>query len=415
MASAGPLEAPEPQPALQIPRWLRVWSWMTLISVFVLLALGQLVTSFQAGMADPIWPTEPWYLLVIDWQEPAPGYLIEHTHRIAGFLVGGLTVILAFGLWWTHPGRLRRWFGLAVLLTTVAAYGQFHGALMAQRHHPPDAVQWPYRTMQMLMAAWLLILILAVWDLWRGVPGAGVRLLGTLALAAVKIQGLLGGFRVFWDALAGTDLAAIHGTFAQCVLGLLLATAMLTLPAPEGTALSRSIRRFRYWTVAIAAAVFLQIALGVWLRHYVDPIAQRLHVLTAFGVVAGWVWLAGSMVRAPGVLEQVRYPLLGIGMVLLVQVYLGIEAWLVRYGAGVPPELAPATVISAVWRTAHALTGSLLWALSLAMMIFWWRYVDRGRHQVVTMVSFDGEGFQVGLVTDPTHKQPMRAWISPGA
>ena len=51
-----------------VPRWLHVWAIFTVAVTVVLLVLGQLVTSFRAGMADPIWPTEPWYLFVVGWQ-----------------------------------------------------------------------------------------------------------------------------------------------------------------------------------------------------------------------------------------------------------------------------------------------------------------------------------------------------------
>ena len=49
--------------------WLHAWAVLTFIATLGLLVLGQLVTSFRAGMADPIWPTEPWYLFAAGWQE----------------------------------------------------------------------------------------------------------------------------------------------------------------------------------------------------------------------------------------------------------------------------------------------------------------------------------------------------------
>src|SRR4051794_14960867 len=63
-----------------VPRWLHVWAIATVLVTLVLLVLGQFVTSFKVGMSDPIWPTEPWYLFVVGWQEPNRGYLIEHSH-----------------------------------------------------------------------------------------------------------------------------------------------------------------------------------------------------------------------------------------------------------------------------------------------------------------------------------------------
>jgi cytochrome c oxidase assembly protein subunit 15 len=363
--------------APSVPGFLRLWAWLTVGATGCLLALGQLVTSFQAGMADPIWPTEPWYLLLIDWQEPSPGYLIEHSHRIAGFLVGGLTAVLALGLWWTQPQRFLRGVGLAALLLLLAAYGQFHGALMAQRHVTPEAVQWPRSATAGLLLAGLVSLALGLWDVGRGQRGAAVRLLGTVALMAVMIQGLLGGFRVLWDALAGTNLAAIHGVFAQCVLGLLLSVALLAGPAPSHRLLSENLGFFRRSAVLLTVLVFVQIALGAWLRHHVNPLAQRLHVLTAFAVLGGWVWLGTRLRAVREAWNGVKYLTISAGLVLAVQVYLGVEAWLVRYGAGVPPELAPITLASAAWRTGHALVGSLLWVVTLALALHWVRCTDR--------------------------------------
>ena len=46
-----------------------------------------------------------------------------------------------------------------------------------------------------------------------------------VALIAVIVQGLLGGFRVRLHALFGTNLAVIHGCFAQLVFALLVCLA----------------------------------------------------------------------------------------------------------------------------------------------------------------------------------------------
>src|SRR6059058_3410722 len=112
------------------PRWLRLWSAATLAALFALLALGAVVTSFRVGMADPVWPTRPWHLLTISWQEPSPGYLIEHTHRLAGFVTGGAVALLAMLLWLTEPRPTLRWGGLVALVALLVAFGQLHGSLL---------------------------------------------------------------------------------------------------------------------------------------------------------------------------------------------------------------------------------------------------------------------------------------------
>src|ERR1700741_1426229 len=76
------------------PRWTHVWAVLTVCVTFVLLALGAIVTTFQAGMADPIWPTYPWHLLLVPWQNADARFLIEHGHRLAGYIVGCCAISL---------------------------------------------------------------------------------------------------------------------------------------------------------------------------------------------------------------------------------------------------------------------------------------------------------------------------------
>src|SRR5262245_8811879 len=115
------------------PRWLRHWAAATLALLFALLLLGAVVTSFRVGMADPIWPTRPWHLAIIDWQEQSRGFLIEHTHRLAGFAVGGAVTILALGLWLTERRPFLKGVGAVALVALLAAFGQLHGTLIKQQ------------------------------------------------------------------------------------------------------------------------------------------------------------------------------------------------------------------------------------------------------------------------------------------
>src|SRR6187549_1377341 len=114
-------------------RWLRLWAGGTLALLFVLLTLGAIVTSFRVGMADPIWPTRPWHLLTIDWSEPKAGFLVEHAHRLTGFVVGGAVAVLAIGLWLTERKRSLRWGGMAAIVALLGAFGQLHGTLIQQQ------------------------------------------------------------------------------------------------------------------------------------------------------------------------------------------------------------------------------------------------------------------------------------------
>src|SRR5438445_9799056 len=99
--------------------WLHRWAVLTACATFVLLLLGAVVTTFRVGMADPIWPTYPWHLLLVSWEEPRPGFLVEHSHRLAGYIVGCCVIVLTIGLWRKNQPRGIRWLGLAALLGVI--------------------------------------------------------------------------------------------------------------------------------------------------------------------------------------------------------------------------------------------------------------------------------------------------------
>ncbi len=284
--------------ARPVPRWLHVWAIATVLVTLGLLILGQLVTSFRAGMADPIWPTEPWYLFVVGWQEPNRGYLIEHTHRIAGFLVGGFVSILVLGTAYTEPRKMARIAGLVLLIVLLAAFGQFHRELISQRD-PAVAVKIPEASLAAMGVA-LVLLLGTMLTGWKH-RGTGLRLLGVVALVAVMIQGLLGGFRVRLDALFGPELAPIHGVFGQVVFCLLVSLAVLTgrgvsddLPTSTRRILSRA-------SFVLVGVLFVQLLWGAMVRHRPDALNQRLHLITAFVAVGLAVWLirAGLQLANP--------------------------------------------------------------------------------------------------------------------
>lgn len=355
---------PLPRP---VPRWLHVWAIVSALTTLLLLCLGQMVTSFRAGMADPVWPTEPWYLA--DNYKLDLGYLIEHSHRIVGFTVGLLVSVLAFGIWWGEPRKTARWIALAGLFVLLAGYGEFHRGLIAQRTVPAAQVKLPINGTVVTLVGLATVFLVGVTGLFARVNGTGLRLLAMFALVGVMIQGLLGGFRVKLNELVGTDLAAVHGIFAQVVFGLLIATAVLTARNGRREAFHTQSHSLVQWSVLLALLIFVQIAWGALVRHDPTPLTQRLHFLTAFIATA----VAVGVLRAVFVDRDVRiragwtaWVLAGL---LVVQLYLGVEAWMAKFGTYTLPELVPITVENATIRTAHALIGSGVWASALAMAI----------------------------------------------
>ena len=379
----------DPLPRL-VPRWLHVWAVLSVLATLVLLAVGQFVTSFGAGMADPVWPTEPWYVFRTATEGEKQkfreqfGFFIEHTHRIVGWTVGGLVSVLAVGVLWTEPRKAARWAALAGLVVLLAGYGEFHRGMMAQRDKPPAEVVLPVRSVGTTLAGLVVMLGAVASGFSASARGTGLRLYAALALVAVMIQGLLGGFRVKLNELVGTDLAAFHGVFAQVVLGLLVSVAVLAGAVPAAkTRLSR-------WAMALAHLIFLQVVLGAWLRHFPGALPQRLHFLTAFAATALAVWVLRAVLTDPDARARGGTLARALAVLIAVQLALGVEAWIARFGQYTSPEMVKVTPQGGAIRSLHALVGSGVWAAALALALRLRRpagaggntleVVDSGRH-----------------------------------
>jgi cytochrome c oxidase assembly protein subunit 15 len=211
--------------------------------------------------------------------------------------------------------------------------------------------------------------------LWR--RGGPLRALGMAALAAVIVQGVIGGMRV---VLTADTLAMVHGPLAQAFFALVATIAYVTSPAaarPRTTA-DRSLR-----SLAVAAAVVLyaQIVLGALLTH------------------AGWLWLhvAGAIVvfavvplvtaRARRTGDAVATPLARALLVLLVvQLALGLGAFLARFSAVWIPG---GQLTMLVLPVSHRLVGGLLLAASVVLAVRVWTAtrVDDLAHDVVRLVG----------------------------
>jgi cytochrome c oxidase assembly protein subunit 15 len=85
---------------------------------FLLIAAGALVTSNDAGLAVPDWPTSFGSL----WRIPhmVGGVKFEHGHRMLAEFVGLLTIILMIWILRTDSRRSMKWLGIAALGTVIA-------------------------------------------------------------------------------------------------------------------------------------------------------------------------------------------------------------------------------------------------------------------------------------------------------
>jgi cytochrome c oxidase assembly protein subunit 15 len=311
---------------LPTPRWLRWWAVLTVASTLVLLTLGATVTTMGVGMADRQAIRSPLYLVELVWEaggldalirETNLGLVVEHSHRMIGWIVGIEAIVLAAGLAWWDRRRWMRWMGLAALV--------------------------------------------------------GVSLQGVLGILRIDLQTRFG-------PEFGTTFAMIHGATAQLVLALLVCIAVWTsagwahmapLKRPETTACRRA-------TLVLVGLLYVQILFGTLMRHKELPLGMRLHVLLAFGVVATAIWagliiLRTSMAGLTG--KHLVWILWGL---LTVQLLLGMETLLSKFTVRWPAtqeRVEPLALLPDLIRSVHFLVGALIFATAVSLALRAHRYI----------------------------------------
>ncbi|HZQ68746.1 MAG TPA: COX15/CtaA family protein [Terriglobales bacterium] len=128
-------EPPLKSLALPYNKGLHNFAVFVAAATLVLIVAGALVTSNDAGLSVPDWPTSFGSLYKIP--RMVGGVRFEHSHRMIAELVGLCTIILAF---WTWRADKRRWLkGLAIgALGTVIIQGILGGITVL--HFLPPAV-----------------------------------------------------------------------------------------------------------------------------------------------------------------------------------------------------------------------------------------------------------------------------------
>jgi cytochrome c oxidase assembly protein subunit 15 len=268
-------------------------------ATFPLIFVGGLVTTTDAGMAVPDWPTTYGYnMFLYPWQSwlAAPWDLfVEHGHRLFGALVGVLTIALLVTLWRCDGRR------------------------------------------SMVAAGWI-------------------------ALAAVVFQGVLGGLRVTENSRTLAMVHGCFGPvfFAYCV-AIAVLTSRWWRDAVDASTSSTAAdpRKLHRLSLITAALAYAQLLLGAQLRH-ADPVAPQafqtfvvLHVFLAMVLLVHGVLIALRALRQHRGESHLLRPALGLGTLMVAQVALGAGSWLLKYGW-------PAWFAQLAWAQAHlSVEGSL--------------------------------------------------------
>lgn len=224
-----------------------------------------------------------------------------------------------------------------------------------------------------------LLAIATVIAVWRRDPRRSARVLALAGLAAVCVQGTIGGFRV----LERSDgLAFLHGVLGQGVFALLAAVAVFLSPrwrAQPRVACKCAPGLRRVAPVALVL-VYLAIGSGAWLRHQGGflPLAAHLG-----GVLAGGAALLLLGRRLLGAAARQgsgpdRSVLRGSGLrllaLLVAQVLLGLASFVVVFLVSTDGSV---NLHHSLFPTLHVLVGALLLAQTTAALLWSRRVLGR--------------------------------------
>jgi len=289
----------------------------------VLILAGSLVTSHDAGLSVPDWPTSyGWNMFTFPPSMWVANILYEHGHRLIASTVGFLTIILAVWLWLADARGWLRWFGVAALVAVIAQ-GILGGITVL--FFLPAAVSTAHAGLAEIFFCMTVAIALFTSPRWRagygarevngtskeapyedvrGVDDARLRRMATAATVLVYSQILIGAtMRHTGAGLAIPDfpwmfghLVPDHWSPAIAVhfahrAGALVVTCAILAASAYVWSHHRGRRELTRPAALLPALVAIQVTLGAF-----TVLSQRNPWINSFHVVCGALVLTTSLV-----------------------------------------------------------------------------------------------------------------------
>lgn len=232
----------------------------------------------------------------------------------------------------------------------------------------------------------LLTMTLAIL-LWIVETRAWLKWLGTIALIAVIMQGVLGGLRVVLPSIGGV-LAIIHGCLAQAFFALTVCLALFT--AREWTQaqvkiLASDAGRLRRLCILTTGLMSVQILFGAILTH--SGLVFNAHLLLAALVTIHVFVLAAHIRKCHSDQPRLVVPATLLGALVVLQLLLGLGSYVGRFTSIGP--LYPSLTGLALPIT-HRITGALMLATCLVLTLRAYRLVASATPAVGRVIAARG-------------------------
>jgi cytochrome c oxidase assembly protein subunit 15 len=272
----------------------------------LLILAGSLVTSHDAGLSVPDWPTSyGWSMFTFPPSMWVANIFYEHGHRLIASGVGFLTIVLVAWLWIAEPRRWLRWFGVGAL-GAVVAQGLLGGITVL--FYLPPAVSTAHAALAEIFFCMTVAVALFTSPGWKSNAPAlddpRLRLMATATTVAIYCQILIGAtmrhtgaglaipdFPLMFGGLvpnhwnAGIAIHFAHRAVALIVAAMALATSIYIW--------RRLTDRVEFAQPALLILIFIviQVTLGA-----VTVLSRREPWINSLHVVGGAIVLTTSLV-----------------------------------------------------------------------------------------------------------------------
>jgi cytochrome c oxidase assembly protein subunit 15 len=270
---------------------------LTACATFFLIIAGALVTSNDAGLAVPDWPTSFGSLYRIP--PMVGGVRYEHGHRMVAQFIGLLTIVLALWTWRVERRGWMRKLGF-VALGTVIAQGILGGITVL--YYLPPAVSSAHAALAQTFFALLVAMAVLTGSEWQAEQPPVVsdlrrptlRTLSILSMLAVYVQLVLGaGFRHSGMKLLPHLISAV------------VVTVLLVWTTTRVFSEHSSVPQLRRVAQLLLSLLMVQLGLGFgayltrveWGRDAPQPMMEMVATTVAH-VAVGALLLAATVVLA---------------------------------------------------------------------------------------------------------------------